>query len=1319
MKTLAERVAALTPQQRELLLRTRERQRGAQDESSLPARSGAGPWPACADQAALWYFQQVDADAVPYNIGNAQRVFGPINPPLLEQAYAALVQRQEMLRACYPVIDGVPYVAVAEKRDLPIVWVDLRDEPAATREHAAQQAAARLINRPFDLAKGPIVRFVVLRLAAEEYIMIPVMHHSITDAVSYNIFFRELIAFYWGLVRGRPAQLPPITRHYVDYGLWRNQWLKSEAYQSQLAWWKQALAGAPTIAEIPADYPRPKVFTYRGSRVFFTLDQRRTQALRALNRRVGTTSLMSLLAASYALFYRFAGLEDMLIAVPASHREHREMTHVIGYFLNYVPFRGRVHAGMTFDQLLAATKENVLGGLKHKRVPFSAIVEAVKPERDLRYMPLTQLGFVYVSAAGLNTEAAKLHDEADAPPFRIEGYYADREISPMDMQLIFMEGSDEVTCFLEYASDIYKHETMEYLTRAFLHLFDQLLAAPTAPIDRLPLDKALHGARSLARLAPDYRAVTDSNLSGSFWRQAAATPEAVAVIDGADRVTYAALAAQASAVARELCARGIGCETPVAVSMHNSAASVAALFGVLAAGAVFVPIGPELPPQRRRAIADEVRPAVLLVDDESAGFDWGNLAMCNAAALAPDACAFTPQPVSLEQLAYILHTSGSTGRPKGVLGTHGSLTHRLNWLAARCPAAAGERFGLTANPDINEWLMEIGQALFLGGTLVIAPRAVRKDPAQLVAFLAEHALRRMQMVPSLLRLLLQRPTLGAELEQLTLLVVHGEALPVDVAAAARAALPNCTLVNNYGLTEATGACAAVIDEVAGLPGPVPIGRSLGGHDLWLLDSAMNPVPPGAVGELYLGGPAVARGYCNAPRETAARFVPDPHGDGARLFRTGDLARFDPQHGFVQLGRADSQLKVRGNRVEPGEVEAVLRRAPGVGDAAVSALDGDLVAAVQGADTLDTNDLREFLLARLPEFMVPTRWVVVPVLPRTHSNKIDQQRLLELARSRQPSAKQWVAPRTETEQRLAAVWAAVLGCSAPGIDDDFYELGGHSLRAAEIVARLHRDGGRSVPLALLLQTRTIRRLAEMVDRLGDWQLNDNTGGPSLLGAAGAQNLFVLPPMLGFAMIYRPLAERLPGVSFYGFDFVDTAEPECVVADHIERQQPQGPLTLMGYSAGGNLAFETVKELERRGRTVQRLILLDSIYRQGPPPAESDLQARRAAFLTDLHDQLREDPVMGEYADEPYLLALIQKTPGAFYHHHYRRCDSGTVKAPIVFLRCGEDDAGRDQARAAWRNACPDFRELRGHGRHDGMLQGEALVANAALLCEALR
>lgn len=1319
MKTLAERVAALTPQQRELLLRTRERQRGVQSESSLPARTGPGPWPACADQAALWYFQQVDADAVPYNIGNAQRVFGPINPPLLEQAYASLVQRQEMLRACYPVVDGVPYVAVAEQRDLPIIWVDLRNEPAATREHAAQQAAARLINRPFDLVKGPIMRFVVLRLAAEEHIMIPVMHHSITDAVSYNIFFRELIAYYWGLVRGRPAQLPPITRHYIDYGLWRNQWLQSEAFQSQLAWWQAALAGAPTIAEIPADYKRPKVFTYRGSRVFFTLDQRRTQALRALNRRAGTTSLMSLLAASYALFYRFAGLEDMLIAVPASHREHREMTHVIGYFLNYVPFRGRVHAGMTFNQLLAATKENVLGGLQHKRVPFSAIVEAVKPERDLRYMPLTQLGFVYVSAAGLNTEAAKLHDEADAPPFRIEGYYADREISPMDMQLIFMEGSDEVTCFLEYASDIYKHETMEYLTRAFLHLFDQLLAAPTAAVDRLPLDKALHGARSLARLAPDYGDTAHENLSAPFWRQALTTPDTTAVMDGERSLTYAALAAQATAVARALSARGIGRETPVAVSMHNSAAAVAALFGVLAAGAAFVPIGPELPPQRRRAIADNVRPALVLVDGDSAGFDWGDLPICNAAALAPDESYVSPQAAMSQQLAYILHTSGSTGRPKGVLGKHGSLVHRLRWLAARCPAAPGELFALTANPDINEWLMEIGQALFQGGTLVIAPQTVRKDPALLVGFLAEHRLRRIQMVPSLLRLLVQRPTLGAELADLQIMVVHGEALPVDVAAAARAALPACTLVNNYGLTEATGACAYVVDEVAALPGPVPIGQSLGGHDILLLDGAMNPVPPGAVGELYLAGPAVARGYFNAPAETAARFVPDPNGDGTRLFRTGDLARFDPQQGFIQLGRADNQLKVRGNRVEPGEIEAVLRRAPGVADAAVYALNGDLVAAVQGPETLDANDLREFLRPRLPEFMVPTLWVVVPALPRTHSNKIDQQRLLDLARSRQPSTRQWVAPRTETERRLAAVWADVLGCAAPGIDDDFYELGGHSLRAAEIVARLHRDGGRAVPLALLLQTRNIRRLAEMVERLGDWHLSDSAGGPTLLGAVGTQNLFVLPPMLGFAMIYRPLAERLPGVSLYGFDFVDTSEPESVVADHIERQQPHGPLSLMGYSAGGNLAFETAQELERRGRTVKHVILLDSIYRQGPPPSENDLQARRAAFLADLQDQLREDPVMGEYADEPYLLALIQKTPGAFYHHHYRRCDRGTVKAPLVFLRCGEDDAARAGARAAWRAATGDFRELRGHGRHDGMLQGEALAANAALLLEVLR
>ncbi|CAM2068730.1 Amino acid adenylation domain-containing protein [Sulfidibacter corallicola] len=1322
MKTLAERVAALTPQQRQLLLRAREKRLEAQADDTIPPRTGPGPWPACADQAALWFFQQIDAHAVPYNIGNGQRLFGPLDHAVLETAYRQLVRRQEMLRARYPIVDGVPHVDIADDPDPTIEWVDVRHVPPEHRERAAEKEAARLINRPFDLEQGPIVRFVIIRVAEEGHLFVPVMHHSITDAISYNIFFRELIAIYWGLKRNKPVSLPPLTRQYVDYGLWRNRWLESDVFREQLEWWHRTLAGAPTVADVPGDYPRPEVFSYRGNRVFFTLGRDTTQALRALNRRAGTTSLMTLLAASYALFYRYAGLADLLIAVPASHREHREMTHVIGYFLNYVPFRGRVTPGMSFTQLLAETRTTVLGGLKHKRVPFSSIVERVKPDRDPSRMPLAQLGFVYVSAAGLNTEAAKLHDEA--PPFRIEGYYADREISPMDLQLIFMEGTDEVTCFLEYASDIYKPETMEYLTDTFRYLCQACLSEPDRPIDGFPLMGPIaaqlipkswnpmgHPTREVSRADVS----TSETLHGRFEAQSARSADTVAVSCEGRAWSYDELDRHASAIAGRLLHRGITAETGVAVCIDPSPEGIAALLGVLKAGATYVPIAADFPQPRRQAVLAESRAAMVLVTAGSRDLGWDGLPILIVDEIPEDDTPQALPTVDPRQAAYILHTSGSTGKPKAVMGTHLSLLHRLSWITAQLPPEIGEPHVLHAPMTVNESLTEIFQALHHGGTLIVAPEEIRKDPVQLISLLAAHRVRRTQMVPPLLRLLLARPELDRELAALRLLILQGEPLPADLAHTCRRLLPNCTPINNYGLTEATGSAGFPITETAAWIDTVPVGFSQGGVALHLLDGHLNPLPPGAVGELYLSGPALARGYAGRPGATAERFIPDPNGNGTRLFRTGDRARFDPAHGFTILGRVDRQIKIRGNRVEPEEVEATLRLLPAVEDAAVLAKRGELIGFVQSAAAISTESLRAHLLGYLPDFMVPTAFVCLTALPQTAGGKIDRRQLSETAVATQPISKTPVAPRGETEKLLVQTWAQVLGHPTVGIDDDFFELGGHSLKAAEIVARLHRDSGREVPLALLFQTRTIRRLAETLDRLGDWHLLRTGSGPALLHHTGRSKVFAFPPMLGFAMVYRPLAERLPDLSLYGFDFTNVPDPAERYADHIEAIQPTGPLKLMGYSAGGNLAFETAGVLEARGRTLECLVLIDSLYRKGPAPNEHDILERRAAFLVDLERQLRSDPVMGPYAEEPYLQGLIRKTPGAFYLHHHRGRDQGQVAAPIDYIRSGEPDPGRDPARAAWAAATTGtFREHRGDGAHDGMLQGEALTATSALL-----
>ena len=1081
MSELYERLSALSPQQR-ALLEARLKQKGL----SLPKplgivkRSAVGHAPLSIDQEQLWIVDQIDPGNAAYNISTAMRLIGRLDIKAVERSINEIVRRHEALRTTFRAIDGRPMQVVAPSLSLPLPVTDVAREEGAEQE--ALRLATQEISRPFDLSRGPLVRARILRVGADEHVLVVAMHHIIADSWSFGVFNQELLALYDAYTAGRTSPLADLPIQYADYAAWQREWLSGELLEAKLAHWKSLLAESQVSSSLPTDRPRPAAQSYRGESRFLTVPEDLTRAMKELANREKSTMFMTMFAAFNVMLFRYSSQRDILIGSPIANRNHPEIQSLIGYFLNMLVLRTRMRAEMTFGDLLSHVRESSLAAYAHQDLPFARLVQELRPGRDMAQNPLFQVCFVYLDFQEQETEIRAL---------KLREIKLDAGTAMFDLTLVLAESAGGLSGHFEYASDLFDGETIERMIGHFKNLLKSIAARPESPLGALKLLDEQERRQALYDWNLQTGFAGALTLHEMFEQQAAARPDSIALSFADLHITYRSLDERANQIAHFLRRRRVGPEQVVALMYDRTPQLIISLLGVLKAGGAYLAVDSTSPSSRLRVMLEDASVKLVLAHDslvehataaaEAAGADILALER-HQEAIGREEPAAAASPAITDNLAYVNYTSGSTGRPKGVAVQHRSIRNRLLWERRAYPLDESERVLQITSPSFDVSVCEIFAPLCAGAQLIQAEAEVYEDSAYLVRTIAELDITFINVVPVLLQVLLDEPEL-AHCRALRRVYCGGEAMPVALKDRFFAR-SSATLVNLYGPTEATvdttyWVCAADHDSET-----VPIGKAIDNVAVCLLDGCLEPAPVGVPGALYIAGEGLARDYMNHADLTADRFIPDPFSErpGARLYTSGDRARRMADGNLVYEGRADTQVKVRGMRIELGEIEAVITEHPLVRETVVT-----LSANANGAKRLvayvvmandepaPESDLRKFIGERLPDYMAPARFVRLEALPLLPSGKLDRHALPEPGALASATETEYAPARTAVEETLARIWSDLLGVEQVGVHDNFFSLGGDSILSIQIVARANEAGLRLAPRQLF-QHQTIAELA---------------------------------------------------------------------------------------------------------------------------------------------------------------------------------------------------------------------------------------------------
>ncbi len=1014
----------------------------------LPA-SRTAPLPLSFAQQRLWFLAQLDPRAsAAYLVPGAVRMVGTLDVLALEAALARIVVRHEVLRTSFRTLEGTPVQVIAPPEEgLALEHVDLSS-------HAQPQAAAECIvhdeaTTPFDLARGPLIRGKLLRLAEHDHVLLLTMHHIVSDGWSMAVLINELSTLYAACAQGQPDPLPPLAIQYADYAAWQRQWITGDVLQRQLDFWRNHLSGAPALLELPTDRPRPAVPDYAGVSLDFVLDAGLSEGLKALSRRHGTTLFMTLLAAWATLLARWSGQSEVVIGTPVANRNRAEIEPLIGFFVNTMALRVDLSGHPSVAELLAQVRTTTLAAQAHQDIPFEQVVEALRPERSLAHSPVFQVLFAWQNAP---------EGTLDLPGLRLEPVASHAHTVKFDLDLSMQEAGDRIVGGFQYASALFDAATIERHLGHWQTLLRAMVADDAQAVARLPLltseqrQQLLHGWNATEEAMPQ------ACLHELFELQVVRAPQAMAVMGEDCTLSYAALDAQANRLAHRLVALGVRPGDCVALALPRSADLVAAQIAALKCGAAYVPLDLEHPPERLRFMLADCRARVLVCRGDCALDALPRLEIDHVDVQEP--CIRPGVRVHPEDAAYVMYTSGSTGTPKGVVVPHRAVLNlvRQSRYARFEPS---DRVAFVAHPAFDASTFEMWAALLHGAALVVIDPDTLLQPQALAQRLLDTGVTVAHLTAGLLPAHAQ--TLAPVLPRLRYLLTGGDR--VDAAAVARILAHGSLkhLIHCYGPTETT--TFAVTHEVRELvPGArsLPLGRPIANARIYILDAHGAPVPVGVAGEIHIGGAGLAHGYLRRPDLTAERFVPDPYAErpGARMYGTGDLGCWSPDGTIEFLGRNDTQVKIRGFRIEPGEIEARLLQQPSIREAVVLAREdspGDkrLVAYVIGDQPLQPQALRAGLGACLPEYMVPAAYVQLDAWPLTPNGKLDR-RALPAPEDNAFGNRGYEPPQGELETMLAALWSELLGIECIGRHDNFFELGGHSLLAVSLIERMRRQ-----------------------------------------------------------------------------------------------------------------------------------------------------------------------------------------------------------------------------------------------------------------------
>ncbi|MEG4485051.1 amino acid adenylation domain-containing protein [Microcoleus sp. D2_18a_B4] len=1127
MSDLIERIAALSPQKRELLLqRLNHKKENVSLEKILPQSRESNTFPLSFAQQRLWFFEQLTPGNFTYHIVAGVRLTGTLDARSLDRSLNELVKRHEVLRTAFKTINGQPVQAIASNLELKILEIDLRGLPETERSREVERLIAAEAKLAFDLSQAPLLRAKLLHLSDSNWVLLLSTHHIIFDAWSMGIFIQELATFYQAFSTGKPSPLPELSVQYADFASWQRQWLQGEVLETQLAYWKKQLGGNLPVLNLPTDRPRSAVQTFRGSVHKFTIPKAIADEIAQLSQREKATLFMTLLAAFKTLLYRYTGQEDILVGSPIANRNRREIEEVIGLFANTLVFRTNLSSNPTFKELLGIVREVALGAYNHQDLPFEKLVEILQPERDLSHNPLFQVLF---SLQNVPSSQIKL------PGVTLSSLEIERKTARFDLALDLEEGLEGINGTLEYSQDLFDASTARRIAGHFLTLLESIAANPEQRISNLPILTKPEQQQLLFEWNNTQSELPKNHcVHGLFEAQAERTPDAIAVVFDGEHLTYRELNRRANQLAHHLKNLGVKPEIPIGILVDRSLEMVVGLLGILKAGGAYVPLDPAHSNERLNFMLEDAGVEILIAHSHLGekidralhkiflDSDWQNI--------APESEENPSSEATPDNLAYIIYTSGSTGKPKGVQVNHRSVVHLF--AATRPLFNFSDRDVWTVFHsyafDFSVW--EIWGALLHGCKLIVVPVEVTQSPAAFYQLLCSERVTILNQTPSAIRQLIDAKKAATNFQQssLRLIVCGGEAFPTELAA--QLLEWNIPLWNFYGPTEATVWTAIHPIKFIESERPyIPIGRPLPNTQLYILDANLQPVPVGVFGELYIGGAGLSRGYLKRPELNAEKFIPNPFAENKtafsliqnsssfilskHIYKTGDLARYLPDGNIEFMGRSDHQVKIRGFRIELGEIEAAIGQHPALRETVVLVREdnpGDkrLVAYIVANSALKTQDselikdLRSYLKQKLPQYMIPSAFVLLESLPLTPNGKIDRRSLPAPDINRAEFESNFADPRTPDEQLIAEIWAEVLGLERVGIHDNFFELGGHSLLATQAISRLREAFQLEVPLRSLFESPTV---ATVTESLLQYRASQKLKAPPIKAASRQEEL----------------------------------------------------------------------------------------------------------------------------------------------------------------------------------------------------------------------
>jgi amino acid adenylation domain-containing protein len=1022
-------------------------------EQTIQRRKDSGPVPLSFAQQRLWFLEQMGYSN--YFVSGTSRLTGLLDVKALERSLNEIVQRHEALRTTFTTIDGQPMQIIAPRLPLTLSMLDLSQLSSDERAAEARRLRSEAL-RPFNLERGPLLRASLLRLAEDEHLLLLTMHHIVSDGWSLGVLFRELGTLYEGFVEGETPSLPELPIQYADFAVWQRRWLSGEILERQLAYWKEQLSDAPPVLALPTDLPRPAVPTIEGSFLICEISKELTEALKNLSRQEGVSLYMTLLAAFKILLARYTGQDEVVVGTPIANRNWIEIENLIGFFVNTLVLRTDLSGNPPFKELLKRIREVTLGAFAHQDMPFEKLVEELQPERDITRTPFFQVMFSL--------------QNAPLPPLKLSQVtmtlLEDEIITTSQFDLTFdsnEQSNGTMECLLEYSTDIFERATVQRMLTHYTNLLENIVANPQQRIRELPLLTDGERRQILVEwnaTARDY--AHDRCIHQLFEAQAECTPEAIAVVFGEERVTYAELNRRANQLGHYLKQLGVRPETRVGILLERSVEIPVALLAVLKAGGAYVAFDPSYPPERLLYMFEDSDVSVLLTQERVVAGQPEHHAriVCletERSSIVEHEAQNVQSDINASNLAYLVYTSGSTGRPKGILIEHRSVVnasyafirnHRMTE-RDRLLQFASLSFDVAAEEFFATWLS--------GGCVVMRPEQVISSYVDFMTLIEHESVSVVNLPASFwLEWFTALADQGGHIPKSLRRVIVGneKTLEETLAKWQRLIGPSVEWRNAYGPSETTITASNYEPSSTGATpeekSTVPIGRPVMNVQMYVLDSALQIVPTGVAGELYIGGDGVARGYHKQPTQTAERFLPNPYGRkrGERLYRTGDAARNRADGNIEFLGRVDEQVKIRGFRIELGEIEAVLARHASVRESVVIARDDErsgqrLIAyVVSNNSDIRSDELREFLKQRLTEYMIPSSFVMMEALPRTPNGKVDRRALPNADSTEANEA--YIAPRSATERTIANIWQEVLKVEKVGINDNFFGLGGHSL-----------------------------------------------------------------------------------------------------------------------------------------------------------------------------------------------------------------------------------------------------------------------------------